>query len=50
MTTSSFLPAPAASRPLYAGGTVAMNVDWADSGVLRATEGGEGAKGNYHAL
>ena len=32
-------------RPLYAGGTVAMNVDWADSGVLRATEGGEGAKG-----
>lgn len=32
-------------RPLYAGGTVAMNVDWADSGVLRATEGSEGAKG-----
>ena len=26
-------------RPLYAGGTVAMNVDWADSGVLGATEG-----------
>jgi len=26
-------------RPLYAGGTVAMNIDWADSGVLGATEG-----------
>lgn len=26
-------------RPLYAGGTVAMNVDWADSGILGATEG-----------
>ncbi|MDJ1009744.1 MAG: extracellular solute-binding protein [Paracoccaceae bacterium] len=26
-------------RPLYAGGTVAMNLDWADSGVLGATEG-----------
>jgi hypothetical protein len=32
-------------RPLYAGGTVAMNIDWADSGVLRATEGGEAAEG-----
>jgi multiple sugar transport system substrate-binding protein len=32
-------------RPLYAGGTVAMNIDWADSGVLRATEGGEEAEG-----
>ncbi len=31
-------------RPLYAGGTVAMNIDWADSGVLRATEGGEAAE------
>ena len=26
-------------RPLYAGGTVAMNLDWADSGILGATEG-----------
>jgi len=26
-------------RPLYAGGTVAMNIDWADSGVLGSTEG-----------
>ena len=26
-------------RPLYSGGTVAMNIDWADSGVLGATEG-----------
>ena len=26
-------------RPLYAGGSVAMNIDWADSGVLGATEG-----------
>lgn len=26
-------------RPLYAGGTVAMNIDWADSGILGATEG-----------
>lgn len=26
-------------RPLYAGGSVAMNLDWADSGVLGATEG-----------
>lgn len=26
-------------RPLYAGGTVAMNIDWGDSGVLGATEG-----------
>ncbi len=26
-------------RPLYAGGTVAMNIDWADSGVLGASEG-----------
>lgn len=32
-------------RPLYAGGTVAMNIDWADSGVLRATEGGDAAEG-----
>ncbi|NAZ36345.1 extracellular solute-binding protein [Rubellimicrobium sp. CFH 75288] len=32
-------------RPLYAGGTVAMNIDWADSGVLRATEGGPEAEG-----
>ena len=32
-------------RPLYAGGTVAMNVDWANSGVLRATEGGDAAEG-----
>lgn len=31
-------------RPLYAGGTVAMNIDWADSGVLGATEGS--IKGN----
>jgi len=31
-------------RPLYAGGTVAMNLDWADSGVLGATEGS--IKGN----
>ncbi|WP_336055126.1 extracellular solute-binding protein [Nitratireductor sp. CH_MIT9313-5] len=26
-------------RPLYSGGSVAMNIDWADSGVLGATEG-----------
>lgn len=26
-------------RPLYAGGSVAMNIDWADSGVMGATEG-----------
>ena len=26
-------------RPLYAGGKVAMNIDWADSGVLGATKG-----------
>lgn len=26
-------------RPLYAGGSVAMNLDWADSGILGATEG-----------
>jgi len=26
-------------RPLYSGGKVAMNIDWADSGVLGATEG-----------
>jgi len=26
-------------RPLYAGGKVAMNIDWADSGVMAATEG-----------
>lgn len=26
-------------RPLYAGGKVAMNIDWADSGILGATEG-----------
>lgn len=26
-------------RPLYAGGSVAMNLDWADSGVMGATEG-----------
>lgn len=26
-------------RPLYAGGAIAMNLDWADSGVLGATEG-----------
>ena len=31
-------------RPLYSGGTVAMNIDWADSGVLGATEGS--IKGN----
>lgn len=31
-------------RPLYAGGSVAMNIDWADSGVLGATEGA--IKGN----
>ena len=31
-------------RPLYAGGSVAMNIDWADSGVLGATEGS--IKGN----
>lgn len=31
-------------RPLYAGGSVAMNLDWADSGVLGATEGS--IKGN----
>lgn len=31
-------------RPLYAGGVVAMNIDWADSGVLGATEGA--IKGN----
>ena len=31
-------------RPLYAGGTVAMNIDWADSGILGATEGS--IKGN----
>lgn len=31
-------------RPLYAGGKVAMNIDWADSGVLGATEGS--IKGN----
>lgn len=26
-------------RPLYSGGSVAMNIDWADSGVMGATEG-----------
>jgi len=26
-------------RPLYAGGSLAMNIDWADSGVMGATEG-----------
>jgi multiple sugar transport system substrate-binding protein len=31
-------------RPLYSGGSVAMNIDWADSGVLGATEGS--IKGN----
>lgn len=31
-------------RPLYAGGSVAMNIDWADSGVMGATEGA--IKGN----
>lgn len=26
-------------RPLYSGGSLAMNIDWADSGVMGATEG-----------
>jgi multiple sugar transport system substrate-binding protein len=26
-------------RPLYSGGSVAMNIDWADSGIMGATEG-----------
>ncbi|MBN9016462.1 MAG: extracellular solute-binding protein [Rhizobiales bacterium] len=33
-------------RPLYAGGKVAMNIDWGDSGVLGATKGESAIAGN----